>query len=85
MLLLRTDKLHEGEGWPYEVKFDGYRALAIKSGGQLRLRSRTAKDITKRYPGVVAALESARFVILLSSAAPAVAPERRSATSNRSK
>ena len=102
MLLLRTDKLHEGEGWPYEVKFDGYRALAIKSvrnrtpsdhapalaiktGGQVRLRSRNDKDFTKRYPGVVAALESARFVILLSSAAPAVAPERRSATSNRSK
>jgi hypothetical protein len=30
MLLLRTDKLPEGDGWLYEVKFDGYRALAIK-------------------------------------------------------
>ena len=56
MLLLRTDKLPEGEGWLYEVKFDGYRALAIKSGGQVRLRSRNDKDFTKRYPGVVAAL-----------------------------
>src|ERR1039457_4834434 len=56
MLLLRTDKLPEGEGWLYEVKFDGYRALAIKSGGQVRLRSRNDKDFTGRYPGVVAAL-----------------------------
>jgi len=56
MLLLRTDKLPEGDGWRYEVKFDGYRALAIKSGGQVRLRSRNDKDFTKRYPGVVAAL-----------------------------
>jgi len=56
MLLLRTDKLPEGDGWLYEVKFDGYRALAIKSGGQVRLRSRNDKDFTKRYPGVVAAL-----------------------------
>ena len=39
------------------VKFDGYRALAIKSGGQVRLRSRNDKDFTKRYPGVVAALK----------------------------
>ena len=29
MLLLRTGKLPEGDCWQYEVKFDGYRALAI--------------------------------------------------------
>jgi bifunctional non-homologous end joining protein LigD len=56
MLLLPTDKLPGGDGWQYEVKFDGYRALAIKSGGAVRLRSRNDKDFTKRYPGVVAAL-----------------------------
>jgi DNA ligase D-like protein (predicted ligase) len=56
MLLLRTDKLPEGEGWLYEVKFDGYRALAIKTGGQIRLRSRNDNDFTRRYPGVVTAL-----------------------------
>jgi bifunctional non-homologous end joining protein LigD len=56
MLLLRADKLPEGDGWQYEVKFDGYRALAIKTGGRVRLRSRNDKDFTKRYPGVVAAL-----------------------------
>ena len=58
MLLLRTDKLPEGDGWLYEVKFDGYRALAIKSGGQVGLRSRNDKDFTKRYPAVVAALRA---------------------------
>jgi len=36
MLLLRTEKLPEGAGWQYEVKFDGYRALAIKCGGSRR-------------------------------------------------
>jgi ATP-dependent DNA ligase len=29
MLLLRTEKLPEGGNWLYELKFDGYRALAI--------------------------------------------------------
>jgi hypothetical protein len=29
MLLLRTDKLPEGDGWQYEL--DGYRAIAFKT------------------------------------------------------
>jgi len=33
MLLLRTEKLPEGPDWLYELKYDGYRALAIKTGG----------------------------------------------------
>ena len=56
MLLLRTDKLPEATGWQYEVKLDGYRAQAIKTGGRVQLRSRNAKDFTTRYCGVVAAL-----------------------------
>lgn len=56
MLLLRTEKLPEGKEWLYELKFDGYRALAIKSGGTMRLRSRNDNDFSARYPGIVAAL-----------------------------
>jgi ATP-dependent DNA ligase len=31
MLLLRAEWLPEGPDWLYELKLDGYRALAIKS------------------------------------------------------
>jgi bifunctional non-homologous end joining protein LigD len=40
MLLLRKERLPEGPDWLYEVKLDGYRALAIKTGKKVQLRSR---------------------------------------------
>ena len=58
MLLLRTDKLSDGPEWLIELKLDGYRALAIKSGGKVQLRSRNDNDFTIRYPGIVKALAS---------------------------
>ena len=30
MLLLRTEKLPQGPEWVYELKLDGYRAIAFK-------------------------------------------------------
>jgi hypothetical protein len=56
MLLLQKDSLPEGPDWLYEIKLDGYRALAIKSGGRLQLRSRNDNDFTTRYRASSAAL-----------------------------
>jgi len=56
MLLQRTAKLPEGEAWTYEIKWDGYRAIAFKTGGKVHLRSRNDNDFAVRYPGIVQAL-----------------------------
>lgn len=56
MLLLQTERLPEGSKWVYELKLDGYRALAIKTGGKVHLRSRNDNDFNLRYPAVVQAL-----------------------------
>ena len=41
-----VDKLPEGDDWMYEVKFDGYRALLLKNGDHVQIRSRNDKDLT---------------------------------------
>jgi bifunctional non-homologous end joining protein LigD len=56
MLLLRTDKLPGSANWQYEIKLDGFRAIAFKSGGKVHLRSRNDKDFSNRYPAFVKAL-----------------------------
>ena len=48
--------LPEGPDWVYEVKFDGYRALVLKAGSVVEIRSRNNKDLTNTYPGIVAAV-----------------------------
>jgi bifunctional non-homologous end joining protein LigD len=48
-------KLPEGGEWLYELKLDGYRALLIKNGKQIEIRSRNDKDLTRMYPTVTAA------------------------------
>ena len=58
MLLLRTERLPQGPDWSYEIKLDGYRALAIKTGGKVQLRSRNDTDFTERYSSVAAALRA---------------------------
>jgi bifunctional non-homologous end joining protein LigD len=47
--------LPEGDEWLYEVKWDGYRALLIKDGRQVQVRSRNDKNLTRMYPTVAAA------------------------------
>lgn len=48
-------ELPEGADWIYELKFDGYRALLIKEGKTLQIRSRNNKDLTRMYPSIAAA------------------------------
>ena len=56
MLLLRTERLPEGPSWLYELKLDGYRAIAAKSAGVVRLWSRNEDGFGARYPSLVKAL-----------------------------
>ena len=57
MLLLRTEALPDDpQRWTYQLKLDGYRAIAFKRKATLFLRSRNNNDFTLRYPAVVQGL-----------------------------
>ena len=43
-------------GWVYEEKVDGWRVLAYKDAAGVRLVSRNARDLTRRFPGLAAAV-----------------------------
>ena len=59
MLATAATVLPHGELWAYEVKFDGYRALAYLRGGECRLVSRNDNDLTTRFAEVARAVAQA--------------------------
>ena len=56
MECLAVAKLPDGAGWVYEIKLDGYRALAINANGKLSLYSRRRKSFNRQYRQVFDAL-----------------------------
>jgi bifunctional non-homologous end joining protein LigD len=65
MLATLTDRRDFDDDWLLERKFDGERCVARKRGGDVRLESRTGKDLTGTYPEVRDALATQRARDLL--------------------
>jgi len=59
MLATPVDTLPPGDDWLFEVKWDGYRALAVVRAGDVSLASRRGNDLTARFSGVARAIERA--------------------------
>jgi len=50
--------LPRGEGWAYEVKWDGMRALAYLDHGTVRVQSYNERDVTPSWPELVRLAEA---------------------------
>src|SRR5467141_3553868 len=56
MECLPVTKLNDAVQRTYEIKLDGYRAIAVKSGPTINLYSRRGKSFNSQYPYLVEAL-----------------------------
>lgn len=53
------------KGWVYEEKYDGWRMVALKDNGRVRLVSRNERDHTRRFPHLVEALSKLKPASLI--------------------
>jgi bifunctional non-homologous end joining protein LigD len=53
-----SESLPEGAQWRYEIKLDGYRAVAVRADSRLRLLSRRNNLLNARFANVAAALDA---------------------------
>jgi DNA ligase D-like protein (predicted ligase) len=58
MECLPGEHIPEGDLWTYELKLDGYRIEAVKTGGKVTLYSRRGTDLSNRFEYVASALAS---------------------------
>src|SRR5882757_1672740 len=56
MECLAASKLPEGSNFVWEVKLDGYRAVAVKSGNGVTLFSRRRKSLNRQFPYIMEGL-----------------------------
>jgi bifunctional non-homologous end joining protein LigD len=56
MECLAVPKLPDGSHWVFEIKLDGYRAIAVKSAGKLNLLSRRGNSFNRQYSLIFEAL-----------------------------
>ncbi|HEY4936451.1 MAG TPA: non-homologous end-joining DNA ligase, partial [Puia sp.] len=65
MLAVLTNKPFDEEGWLYEVKWDGYRALAFMKKTKVDLKSRNDKSFNDKFYPVTKALKDLRMNAVL--------------------
>lgn len=65
MLCTLVDEPFSRDGWLFEIKWDGYRAIAAKHDGTLALYSRNHLDFSGKYPPIIEALRDVKHDVIV--------------------
>jgi ATP-dependent DNA ligase len=57
MLAKRVDAIPTGEGWSFEPKWDGFRAVIFRDGEEILLQSRDGKPLDRYFPELMEPLK----------------------------
>ena len=66
MEALLADRLPDGDGWQYEPKWDGFRCIAVREGGDVAMWSKSGKSLDRYFPEIAAMfgrLKAKQFII----------------------
>jgi ATP-dependent DNA ligase len=58
MLAKATNSLPEGDGWLYEPKWDGFRAIVFRDGDEVLIQSRDLKPLDRYFPELAAPIRA---------------------------
>ena len=58
MLSKAESAIPRGEGWRYEPKWDGFRAIVFRDGERVRIDSRNARPLDRYFPELLAPLRA---------------------------
>jgi ATP-dependent DNA ligase len=62
----RVDKIPAGDGWQFEPKWDGFRAVVFRDGDEVYIQSKAGQPLARYFPEIVDAfrsLKSKSFVV----------------------
>jgi ATP-dependent DNA ligase len=59
MLAKAVDALPDGDGWLYEPKWDGFRAIVFRDGDEVLIQSRDLKPLDRYFPELAAPIRAA--------------------------
>jgi hypothetical protein len=60
MEALLVNELPSGTGWQYEPKWDGFRCLVFRDGGEVFLQSKAGQPLSRYFPDIVEEVQSIR-------------------------
>ncbi len=75
MLATLVDKPFDDEEWVYEVKWDGYRAVAFVNNSKVELKSRNDKSFNEKFYPIYDALKSLKIKAVLDGEVVVLSPD----------